>query len=298
MIEKLEFWTDGSYRSSVDTGGIGVVVVQDGRIIDKISERYEHTTNNQMEILAIDRALQYIYASNTVIKTVDIYTDSQYCLGILNKSWKITKNKELWDTLIRNKNFAQRFCQNIKFHFTKGHDSDELNNMADRLATDASGYTTPVEDKQPKQVNKPKQMIIALDFDGTVVKHRYPEIGEDIGSVPVLHALQAAGHQFILYTMRDNHSSGRNCLKEATDWFQRNHINLIGVNCNPWQKSWTDSIKVYAPLYIDDAALGAPLKKDSPNERPYIDWGKCLDYFVTKGLLTDTQAMAANYIRE
>ncbi len=132
-------------------------------------------------------------------------------------------------------------------------------------------------------------MIIAIDFDGTVVKHDYPEIGEDIGAVKVLKALQENGHQFILYTMRDNHSCGRNCLKEAADWFSKNGINLIGINSNPWQKSWTDSVKVYAPLYIDDAALGIPLKQDSQFERFYVDWEQCANLLSRKNLLTKEQ---------
>lgn len=59
-------------------------------------------------------------------------------------------------------------------------------------------------------------MIIAVDFDGTVVSHEYPHIGEDIGAVPVLKELVAAGHKLILYTMR----SGR-LLDEARMWFER-----------------------------------------------------------------------------
>lgn len=287
MIDKLEFWTDGSYRASVDAGGIGVVVVRDGEVIDKINKRYVNTTNNQMEILAIIRALEYITEE---VETVNIYTDSQYCLGMITKNWAATKNVELWKQFWRTEAQAKRFCKNIHYKYTKGHHTDEFNNLADRLATDASGYTKPGIDYEEKEPKQAELMIIALDFDGTVVKHRYPEVGEDIGAVPVLQALQRNGHQFVLYTMRDNHSSRRNCLKEASDWFARNNLNLIGINCNPWQKSWTDSTKVYAPLYIDDAALGAPLKRDTPNERPYIDWAKCVDMFADMGLLSDEQA--------
>lgn len=288
MINKLEIWTDGSYRASVDIGGIGVVVVKDGAVIDKISQRYDNTTNNQMEIIAIITALRYI---TEPVQSLVIYTDSQYCLGMINKGWTAAKNVELWEQFSHERLRVYKYCRDVKFQFTKGHNTDEYNNMADRLATDASGYTTPGVDKVVYEKHDSDTMIIALDFDGTVVKHRYPDVGEDIGAVPVLQALQANGHQFILYTMRDNHSGHRNCLKEASDWFKRNHINLIGVNVNPWQKTWTDSPKVYAPMYIDDAALGAPLRQDSPSERPYIDWSKCVEYFVEKGLLTDEQAV-------
>lgn len=46
-------------------------------------------------------------------------------------------------------------------------------------------------------------MIIAVDFDGTCVKHRYPMVGEDVdGAVSVLKELVRKGHKIILYTMR------------------------------------------------------------------------------------------------
>lgn len=108
--------------------------------------------------------------------------------------------------------------------------------------------------------------IIAVDFDGTCVTHEYPNVGRDIGAAPVLKELDAAGHKLILWTMR--HDKG---LQDAIDWFTRNGIRLWDANHNPEQSIWTDSPKVYAHIYIDDAALGAPLIY-VPGERPHIDW--------------------------
>ena len=112
-------------------------------------------------------------------------------------------------------------------------------------------------------------MIIAIDFDGTCVTHDYPEIGSDIGAVPVLKELIKNGNKLILLTMRSGST-----LKDAITWFDDNDIHLWSVNHNPEQNSWTDSRKVYAQLYIDDAALGAPVKKDKKlSDRSFIDWG-------------------------
>ena len=111
-------------------------------------------------------------------------------------------------------------------------------------------------------------MYIAIDFDGTCVTHDYPRIGKDINAVNVLKKLVANGHKLILNTMR----SGKE-LKEAINWFKKNDIELYGANENPTQKRWTNSPKVYANLYIDDAALGCPLKMDlSISDRPFVDW--------------------------
>lgn len=109
-------------------------------------------------------------------------------------------------------------------------------------------------------------MIIAIDFDGTCVKHAYPRIGEDIGAIPVLKQLVKDGHQLVLNTMR----SGK-LLDEAVQWFESNGIKLSGANHTPGQATWTQSPKVYAQLYIDDAALGCPTVMDD-NGRVYVDW--------------------------
>lgn len=109
-------------------------------------------------------------------------------------------------------------------------------------------------------------MIIAIDFDGTCVKHAYPKIGEDIGAIPVLKQLVKDGHQLVLNTMR-----GGELLGEAVKWFNDNGIILCGANHTPGQATWTTSPKVYAELYIDDAALGCPTIMDKDG-RVYVDW--------------------------
>lgn len=122
-------------------------------------------------------------------------------------------------------------------------------------------------------------MIIAIDFDGTCVKHAYPAIGADIGAVPVLRALVAAGHQLILYTMRHNEY-----FNEAVKWFEDNNIPLWGYNNNPDQYKWTESRKVYAQLYIDDAALGVPLTRVH-GERPWVDWFQVSVWLLAQNVL-------------
>ncbi|MBP3426371.1 MAG: hypothetical protein J6K81_06620 [Rikenellaceae bacterium] len=125
-------------------------------------------------------------------------------------------------------------------------------------------------------------MIIAIDFDGTCVYHDYPYIGKDIGAVPVLKELVAAGHQLILFTMRDG-----KLLKEAEAWFKENKIPLIGSNLNKEQSRWTSSPKVHADLYIDDSALGTPLKYEIDLPRPYVDWEKTRQMLLDFGLIEE-----------
>ncbi len=137
-------------------------------------------------------------------------------------------------------------------------------------------------------------MIIAVDFDGTCVTHCFPNLGKDIGAVPVLKRLVKAGHQLIVFTMRSDAQKAQvingyrmhagDFLTQAVNWFKDNDIPLYGVQRNPEQESWTTSPKCYAQLYIDDAALGCPLIYPK-GERPYVDWNEVEIMLELKGLI-------------
>lgn len=122
-------------------------------------------------------------------------------------------------------------------------------------------------------------MDIAIDFDGTCVTHEYPHTGKDIGAQKVLKELLHKGHNLILFTMRSGIG-----LNNALIWFAENDIPLHGIQYNPNQTSWTSSNKCYAQLYIDDAALGCPLKYPEKG-RPYVDWIQVEEMLVNKGIL-------------
>jgi hydroxymethylpyrimidine pyrophosphatase-like HAD family hydrolase len=111
--------------------------------------------------------------------------------------------------------------------------------------------------------------IIAVDFDGTVVTHEYPDVGNDVPyAVEVLKRLDANGVKIILWTMRHGAE-----LQDAVDWYEKKGIPLFGVNQNPQQIEWTQSPKCYAQVYVDDAALGCPVKRPmNSTGRPFVDW--------------------------
>lgn len=112
-------------------------------------------------------------------------------------------------------------------------------------------------------------MIICVDFDGTMVDHNYPRIGKPVpGAVDWCKMFISKGCKIILWTMRSGDE-----LAEAVQYMNENGIELIGVNENPTQKTWTQSPKAYGHVYIDDAALGCPLMKIDGFERVCVDWG-------------------------
>jgi len=142
-------------------------------------------------------------------------------------------------------------------------------------------------------------MIIAIDFDGTIVDHMFPDIGQAVPhAIRVMKKLQVAGNKLILWTMRSdkdtpNHgegeiltTDGEDFLTQAVEYCEARGITFWEVNKNPEQHTWTHSPKVYAQLYIDDAALGCPLKTNPRmGGRPYVDWLEVEKYLMRESIL-------------
>ncbi|SHJ12302.1 hypothetical protein SAMN05444280_11183 [Tangfeifania diversioriginum] len=110
-------------------------------------------------------------------------------------------------------------------------------------------------------------MIIAVDFDGTIVKHKYPSIGKEIPfAIKTLVLLQQKGHQIILWT----HRSGKE-LDEAVQFCKKRGLTFHAVNNNFEDEEFDNSYsrKIYADLYIDDRnLLGIP------------EWGKIYELII------------------
>jgi hypothetical protein len=120
-----------------------------------------------------------------------------------------------------------------------------------------------------------KNLIIAVDFDGTIVEHRYPEVGKPVpGAIRWMKEFRRAGAKLILWTMRSpDRVDGTDPLRDAVEYCRKQGVEFFGVNENPEQRDWTSSPKAYAHVYIDGAAFGCPLR-ESPRAgaRPYVDW--------------------------
>ena len=101
------------------------------------------------------------------------------------------------------------------------------------------------------------KLIIAIDFDGTIVEDGYPGIGKPrIFAFETLQKLQEDGHRLILWTYR---SGSR--LNEAVDFCKGNGIEFYAVNKSFEEEQFDDtkSRKIYADLFIDDRNIGGVL---------------------------------------
>lgn len=128
-------------------------------------------------------------------------------------------------------------------------------------------------------------MYIAVDFDGTIFKHEYPAIGEEVPmAIDMIKRLQAKGHKIILYTMRHGEmltAAIEACRARGVEFWSHNH--------NPEQASFSLSPKIWANIYIDDAALGCPLFYPPSNERPWVNWSGVFDLLAERGYFNEPE---------
>ena len=136
-LTKLICFTDGACRVSTGDGGVGVVFTDGEKVVHQFNKYFSNVTNNQMEIMAVIYAL---HAISSDFDSITVLSDSQYVLGCINKGWKRKKNQNYWQLFDKVYSKAKKFCSDIKFEWIKGHNIDEYNNLADRLAVEARHF--------------------------------------------------------------------------------------------------------------------------------------------------------------
>ena len=129
-MNKYICYTDGAYSSARNQGGIGFVILKDNVEVARYSKMFKNSTNQRMEQLAAIVALESISSPSEVT----IISDSQYVVCTYTKNWKRKANVDLWKRFDE----AIAFHTKVEFLWVKGHDKDEYNNIADKLASNAS----------------------------------------------------------------------------------------------------------------------------------------------------------------
>ena len=138
----IKIYTDGSCIGNPGKGGWAAIILKNNeKKILKGSK--DLTTNNQMELTATIKALEYISTKDKI----QIYTDSKYVKQGITEwitKWKINgwktskkeevKNKDLWLELdnLTSKN-------SIEWVWVKAHSDNDVNNEVDLLARKEAG---------------------------------------------------------------------------------------------------------------------------------------------------------------
>ncbi len=144
-MKQITIYTDGACKGNPGPGGWGAILIHNA-IQKQLSGAEKETTNNRMELTAVIQALSALKSPCKI----DLFTDSKYVKdgsqtwihGWIRNNWKSSnksdvKNKDLWILL-----YEQLQKHTINFFWVKGHSGDPLNELADKLATNAINKTS------------------------------------------------------------------------------------------------------------------------------------------------------------
>jgi len=141
-LKNVQIYTDGACSGNPGPGGYGIVLLY-GSSRKEISEGFELTTNNRMEMLAAIEGLKALKEPCAI----QLYSDSKYLVDAINKGW-VTKwqannwmrnkkdpalNVDLWKALLELLK-----VHSVELIWVKGHAENAENNRCDELARDAA----------------------------------------------------------------------------------------------------------------------------------------------------------------
>mgnify|MGYP006113107323 CR=1 FL=1 len=122
----IEIYTDGACKGNPGKGAWAAIIIRDGNKT-RVSGSRENTTNNQMELTAVIRALETLGPG----QTATVFSDSQYVINSITRNWKRNANLELWRRLdLITKDLT------LTWKWVKGHSGHPLNEEADQLANE------------------------------------------------------------------------------------------------------------------------------------------------------------------
>ena len=133
--KKVEYilYTDGGYQGSLGIGAWAFILLKNTEEeVCRGSMMEEHSTANRMEILAITNGLRCVPDEGMV----EVRTDSQYCIGVMNGTFRRNKNTDLldiYDDVVSKKRLK------VLFKWVKGHSGDLYNEECDSMCNEAAG---------------------------------------------------------------------------------------------------------------------------------------------------------------
>lgn len=144
MSQETIIYTDGASSGNPGPGGYAAVVAESGRVIE-IGGGEDNTTNNRMEMRAVNAALEKTAAGTSAT----IYTDSSYVINGITK-WVFGWKKNNWQTKdkkeVLNRDLWEAMhdlvsARKIKFVRVRGHAGFAVNNRVDKIAVAFSKKT-------------------------------------------------------------------------------------------------------------------------------------------------------------
>ena len=172
----VDIYTDGAARGNPGPGGYGTVlrfVDSKGAVHEKeLSQGYERTTNNRMELMAVVAGLEVLKRPCSIT----LYSDSQYVVNAFNQHWvdgwlkrgwknaqkQPVKNDDLWKRLL-----AAKEPHDVTFVWVKGHAGHPENERCGRRRRGAHsrrGLQRISEDSEAAPGSPEVRMMFLFDF--------------------------------------------------------------------------------------------------------------------------------------
>lgn len=154
-MSNVTLYSDGSSRGNPGPGGFGTVLHftdSKGELhVKEISQGYNNTTNNRMELMGVIAGLEVLKRPCVV----EVVTDSQYVANAFNKNWIAGWKKRGWKNAkkepVKNKDLWLRLLDavaphRVSFTWVKGHAGHPENERCDELATTAADGKSRIDD--------------------------------------------------------------------------------------------------------------------------------------------------------
>lgn len=142
---EIEVYTDGSSLNNPGDGGWAFFIRSSKKEVKKAGFIAE-ATNNQMELTAMIKAMDFLANANVSDFDITLYSDSKYLLSGIEEwifnwkknGWKTANkkpvlNKALWQELDVLRNFLEK-DNKLFFQHVKAHSGEEYNELVDTLA--------------------------------------------------------------------------------------------------------------------------------------------------------------------
>lgn len=150
-MTEFKIWTDGGYNISKGVGAYAYVILEGNDEICRYAEKVIRSTNNRCELLAIFFALKSLPVDCKAV----VHTDSRYCIGVLEGSFRRNKNLDIldmYDKMIMEKGLK------VKFKWVRGHSGDRYNELCDSMCQQAAecelGYFLKSSKGKSRKVKK------------------------------------------------------------------------------------------------------------------------------------------------
>ncbi|PPQ30072.1 ribonuclease HI [Rhodopila globiformis] len=136
----VQIWTDGGCKPNPGPGGWAAILVF-RNVVKELSGAEAKTTNNRMELIAAATALEALKRPCHVV----LHTDSQYLQngitrwipGWIRKGWRSSTGEPVANVDLWKRIMAAAEVHRVDWRWVRGHAGNDMNERADRLATEA-----------------------------------------------------------------------------------------------------------------------------------------------------------------